>query len=314
MKPKEDAKTLDTIGARAEIVFDKNEMIPTNIHTNTLDAVAPQSQLLTATANESNVTLNWSGQDDPNGAGIDFYTIYLSTDGTNFSVFKDKTKRTDTTFAIPSQATYCFFVLATDIVGNAESLRPDASKCVVVSGAVPVTWLYFNGKNKGTDNVLTWATATEQNSNRFEVERSLTGNDFSKIGSVPASGNSTSTRDYTYTDRNIDKLNSAIMYYRLKQIDDDNKFSYSNIVRLSYNEETASKIIVYPNPTNGQITLSVNDPKLIGTWVSVFDNAGRLVTRIKINTPTLGINLSKYTNGVYILKLQNNQTLRVVKQ
>ncbi len=40
------------------------------------------------------------------------------------------------------------------------------NQCVFVGGVVPVTWLYFNGKNDGTDNILNWATATEQNSNR----------------------------------------------------------------------------------------------------------------------------------------------------
>ena len=161
--------------------------------------------------------------------------------------------------------------------------------------------------------MLTWATASEQKSNRFEIERSLTGNDFSKIGSLKVSGNSTSTQDYTYTDRNIDKLNSTIMYYRLNQIDRNNKSDYSNIVRLTYKEEVESKVIVYPNPTDGQITLSFSDKKLIGTYVSVYDDAGRLITRVKINALTQGIDLNKYLNGIYILKLHNSQVLRVIK-
>lgn len=313
MVPKEDAQTLDTIGAKAEIVFDKNEMIPTNVHTNTLDAVAPQSQLTSATVADNKLTLTWNGQDDPNGSGLNFYTLYISSDGTNFSVFKDRTKRTDTTFTLPPLNTYCFFVLATDSVGNTEALRQGVNQCAFIGGVVPVTWMYFNGKNQGTDNVLTWATASEQNSNRFEIERSLTGNDFSMIGSVKAAGNSNSTSDYSYTDRNIDLLNSTTMYYRLKQFDNNEKFSYSNIVRLSYKEEVASKIIVYPNPTDGQITLSFSDKKLIGTWISVYDDAGRLVTQVRISAMTQGLNLGKYVNGIYLLKFQNNQTVRVIK-
>ena len=91
IKPKQNAVTLDTIAAKAEIIFDSNEPIPTNVHTNTIDAVAPQSQLLSATvAPDFKLTLTWAGSDDTNGSGIGYYTIYVSTDEVNYTVFKDR--------------------------------------------------------------------------------------------------------------------------------------------------------------------------------------------------------------------------------
>ena len=315
IKPKQNAVTLDTIAAKAEIIFDSNEPIPTNVHTNTIDAVAPQSQLLSATvAPDFKLTLTWAGSDDTNGSGIGYYTIYVSTDEVNYTVFKDRTQRTDTTFSLPPFANYCFFILATDRVGNAEQLRPNQNQCVFVGGVVPVTWLYFNGKNEGTDNILNWATATEQNSNRFEIERSLTGNNFSKIGTVAAAGNSATARSYNYTDGKIDRLNSNVFYYRLKQINNNNQFSYSNIVRLNYNKTVVEKTIVYPNPTSGQVTVSLGSDKLIGTWLSVYDEAGKLVSKIKIKAQNQVVDLSQFVNGIYLIKLQNKEALRIIKQ
>lgn len=315
IKPRQDAETLDSIAAKAEIVFDSNELIPTNVHTNTIDAVAPQSQLLSATTgSDFKVTLTWTGLDDTNGCGIDYYTIYVTTDEVNYTIFKDKTKRTDTTFSLPPFANYCFFILATDKVGNTEELRPNQNQCVFVGGVVPVTWLYFNGKNEGTDNILNWATATEQNSNRFEIERSLTGNNFSKIGSMAAAGNSATARSYNYTDKNIDRLSSSVFYYRLKQIDNNNQFSYSNIVRLNYNKSVVEKTIVYPNPTSGQVMITLGSEKLIGTWLSVYDEAGKLVSKVKIKAQNQPVDLSQFVNGIYLIKLQNKETLRIIKQ
>ncbi len=315
IKPREDAETLDSIAAKADIVFDSNEKIPTNVHTNTIDAVAPQSQLLAATTgSDFKVTLTWTGLDDTNGSGIDYYSIYVTTDDVNYTVFKDKTKRTDTTFSLPPFANYCFFILATDRVGNTEELRPNQNQCVFVGGVVPVTWLYFNGKNEGIDNILNWATASEQNSDRFEIERSLTGNNFTKIGSVAAAGNSATARSYSYTDPKINRLNSTVFYYRLKQINNNNQFSYSNIVRLNYNVKAAEKTIVYPNPTSGQITITLGSEKLIGTWLTVYDEAGKLVSKIKIKSQNQAVDLSQFVNGIYLIRLQNNEVLRIIKQ
>lgn len=97
-KPITSALTLDTIGARAFIVFDQNDVIPTNIHTNTIDAFAPVSHMNVIPATSNPITLSWTGADDTNGCGIDYYTIYVSTDQVNYSVLIPRISSTDTTF------------------------------------------------------------------------------------------------------------------------------------------------------------------------------------------------------------------------
>ena len=314
IKPKQNALTLDTIGAHADIVFDDNDTIPTNIHTNTIDAFAPTSHMNPISAMTNPITLSWTGIDDTNGCGIDYYTIYASTDGVNFSVFIPRISSNDTTFILPPDSTYCFFVLATDRVGNKETLRPGEIKCTSVGPPLPVTWLYFRGKTVAKNNLLDWATASEQNSKQFDVERSLNGTSFSKIGFVNAAGNSTQTKTYQYTDRDIDRLNSEYMFYRLKQIDISGNFKYSNIVRLRYNEKNTARTVVYPNPTRGSVSILIGDNSLIGTVAVLYDINGRLLENIKISASSQAVDLSMYTNGIYFIKLTNNEVLKIVKQ
>jgi len=315
IKPVLNAQTLDSIAAKADIIFDENESILTNIHTNTLDAVAPTTDIISIdVTNQNKVTMSWVASDDAGGVGIDYYSIYIATDEVNYSLLFPEVRRTDTSFLLPPGGNYCFFVLATDRVGNTETLIPGNIQCKSIGSILPVTWLSFTGENKDKDNILQWATASEQNTTEFEIERSLTGDNFKRIASVRAAGNSSETTRYIYRDRRIDQLNSDVMYYRLKQVDKNNKFSYSGVVKLKYSMEQNKPSIVYPNPTPGLITVVSHDPLLIKTEAVITDINGRMVKRFMIKAPTQQIDLSSQPNGIYIIKLANNEILKVMKR
>lgn len=316
VKPVTDARTLDSVLAKADIVFDQNEIIPTNIEHNIIDAVAPSAQMSPLAATyDHEITLSWSGQDDPNGSGVQYYTLYISTDGINFSILKDKMTRTDTTFTGPGEQTYYFFVLATDSVGNVAEMDPSGvrSAYLGIGGAVPLNWLYFQGRTKGTDNQLEWATANERNTREFRVERSFDARNYVEIGVVKAAGNTTGNTSYSYTDHGIDKLGESDMYYRLAQVDMDGNTRYSTVVRLNYQGVTAGKTIVYPNPTRGQIVVVPGDRSLIGSMAEVYDEAGKLLQTVKITSLHQQFDLGKYTNGIYFIRLANKEVLRVMK-
>ncbi len=103
-----------------------------------------------------------------------------------------------------------------------------------VTNALPVTLLNFSGEVNGKQNWLHWATASEENNTGFEVQRSNDGYSFNKVGFVntkAANGNSDLKLNYDFSDIGFASTN----YYRLKQIDKDGKFSYSNIVVLKDN-------------------------------------------------------------------------------
>ena len=72
--------------------------------------------------------------------------------------------------------------------------------------------------------------------------------------------------------------------------------------------------IVYPNPTNSSVTITVGDDKLIGTEAVLSDVNGRILQRIKITATSQFINMDRLVNGIYFIRLTNNETLKVVKQ
>jgi len=315
IKPRSTAQTLDTIGAKADIIFDANEVIPTNVETNTIDAYAPTSHMGILPSNSNNpVTLTWGGVDDLHGCGLKYYTLYVSNDGINFSILRSGITRTDTTFNGAPDKHYYFFILATDSVGNTEVLRPGEITSTYIGATLPVTWLYFTGVTKQKNNILSWATANEKNTREFKVERSFDGSSFSTVGTVAASGNATATHNYQFTDYNIDKLKAGVMYYKLKQVDTDNHFKYSSVIRLTYQETGSRKSIVYPNPTPGTVHITIGDRKLLGSQAILVDQNGRVLLSQKIVSETQAINLGNFPNGIYYIRLSNKEVLKVLKQ
>ena len=125
IKPITSAQTLDTIGARAFIVFDENEVIPTNIHTNTIDAVAPTSSInaLPDLTPDTEIQLTYTGTDDPNGSGVKSYSIYVADDNGPPELYLSNINVTDTAFNGIAEHTYKFYITATDTAGNVEELH-----------------------------------------------------------------------------------------------------------------------------------------------------------------------------------------------
>ncbi|MEP1096565.1 MAG: T9SS type A sorting domain-containing protein [Cyclobacteriaceae bacterium] len=115
------------------------------------------------------------------------------------------------------------------------------------ASVLPVELIYFSGEALDNEVNLSWATATELNNDRFEIEHSLDGITFEKISEVAGNGTTSNEIEYAFTDS---KPAFGVNYYRLKQVDYDGAFEYSNIVRI-VNDFVRKEISVttYPNPT-----------------------------------------------------------------
>ncbi len=125
--------------------------------------------------------------------------------------------------------------------------------------ALPVELTAFDASWLGESAYLTFSTASEHNNNRFEIERSLDGQWWGKepIGIVLGAGTTQTPRDYTFIDPKTPQAN--IVYYRLKQVDDNGQFEYSNIVPLrkgGYNDMNP-RVEMYPNPFRGSSYLTI---------------------------------------------------------
>jgi hypothetical protein len=185
------------------------------------------------------------------------------------------------------------------------------------STVLPVQLVQFlASKNPDASVKLSWSTAQEINSSSFEVERSADQGSWDKIGSVAAKGYSSITTDYSFTDRFPLSGNG---YYRLKMIDLDGKFKYSNTLVVS-SDKDSRPLVIYSNPFSDQIRMKVNVSKAQNLSLTVSDMLGKTYLKQSYNAQA-GENLINMVpagaaSGVYILHIQGStyeQTVKLVK-
>ena len=170
---------------------------------------------------------------------------------------------------------------------------------------LPLNLLSFSGTRRNTVNQLTWATDNEINTKEFAVERSNDGNTFSKIATINANGSG--ANNYNYND--VYKFDGRV-FYRLKMIDNDGSFTYSNIIFLT--AENKQIITLYPNPSKDYTTLHVSN-NLLNTKATLTDISGKILQVITIAQAFTNINLAGYASGLYLIKLENGEVVKLIK-
>jgi uncharacterized protein (DUF2141 family) len=182
----------------------------------------------------------------------------------------------------------------------------------VASAPLPVELTDFTATPNGHAAVrLAWATASEKNSARFEVERSLDGRSFGHVGSVPGAGSSSTPRTYTYLDALtlLPASSPTLLYYRLRQVDQDGTASYSPV--RTVRQAGGGALLAYPVPARvGQALVVAGLPGMAP--LALHDALGRrvaLATAGPDGTATLTLPAG-LASGVYVLH-SGGQALRV---
>ncbi|MFD2245705.1 T9SS type A sorting domain-containing protein [Pontibacter ruber] len=198
--------------------------------------------------------------------------------------------------------------LAIDDVSLAWSVNPSGP------GILPVELVQFSATKLQKAVELHWRTASEDNNDHFAVERSRDGKLFEEIGRVAGKGNSKVLSTYTFTDN---KPFGSTSYYRLKQVDTDGTFAYSNAVavEMSYTSETVK---VYPTLTADFLQVELNHQQR-SSKLMVVDEQGKLVLeRVLSETQSINqVDVRQLHSGMYVLILQTGKetvaTSRFVK-
>ena len=163
---------------------------------------------------------------------------------------------------------------------------------------LPVELAAFTATASGPSAVrLAWATASEKNSQQFEVERSLEGTSFGHIGTMAAAGSSSSARSYELLDGKL-PTGATLLYYRLRQVDLDGTFSYSPVRTVALTG-VAAGLVLYPNPAHGGAATITG--ALPGMVVTVYDVLGRPVlsaTADATGTAALALPAGSYPVGL----------------
>lgn len=170
------------------------------------------------------------------------------------------------------------------------------------STQLPVKLTYFTAKRVENRSQLNWGTSLEIDNDRFEVERSADAISFELLGTVKGAGNTTAPQTYQlYDEAPLQGWN----YYRLKQVDFDSKFEYSNTVALYFDGENFS-IVIYPNPAKGKFTLvSVGEANVFDA--AIFNTIGQEIRKVKTGEVN---SVEDLAAGHYFIKIKaDNQII-----
>ena len=205
--------------------------------------------------------------------------------------------------------------LDADIVWNVTASRWEISFDVTgfsgffvktAASVLPLRIINFTGTKQANANALNWLTADEINTNQFELERSTDGRSYNTIALIKANGNG--SNNYSYTDNTA----TAMCWYRLKIMDTDGRFTYSNIVKL--NSLHSNNISVYPNPVQELFTIQGIDRSMLKTTVQLVDATGKLIKNIVITATVQQVNIDNLNKGIYFLRFNNGSVIKVIKE
>lgn len=178
-----------------------------------------------------------------------------------------------------------------------------------ISPILPVELLFFKAIQQNEKVLLAWATASEIDNDYFDIEYSMNGHDFEKIGRIEGNGSISEYSNYNFTHKTpINGHN----YYRLKQVDFDGQSTYSSIqiVKMSSEDKDKINIELFPNPTyNGIINLKLSQS---GQYkITVINTLGQIVLNDEFNGQNASFSLSTFHKGIYFIRTENQQSLEV---
>jgi hypothetical protein len=169
---------------------------------------------------------------------------------------------------------------------------------------LPVTYTYFNARKVNNDAVLSWETATEINSDYFEIQTSADGKSFTALGRLKAAGNSSTPKSYSYVDRNI---TIGDHFYRLKQVDRDGKSEYSTVRLVENNTiDNGKGLLIAPNPASDNIHINLgrsNEVKALNIYT--VDGKKVFTKNLTAEESETSVSTAIFQAGTYIAELRS---------
>lgn len=191
---------------------------------------------------------------------------------------------------------------------GAEDLTP-GSVTIPYFSILPVQLVSFTGTAVRNQVALNWKTASEQSLQQFDVQWSTDGINWQVISVVAARGGAGGSADYAATHT----LSNGVNYYRLKMVDIDGRFTYSNVLRMKLGGQ--SDILIYPNPASDKIT--INMPAAGASKVTIYDVTGHSMYTREMQGNYFTIPVDRLPAGIYTVQViqdGNTFTQKLVKK
>ncbi len=167
---------------------------------------------------------------------------------------------------------------------------------------------------------ISWSTASELNNKEFKVLKSTDGVDFTEIGTLNGNGTTNQTHNYHFDDFNVQP--DVLYYYKLKQIDFDNTYSFTNIVSAKLNNSDQFSISdIYPNPSTNQAYINIYVPNADALTYAFYNALGQVIKSKDIQLQKgynkIELNNTDLAKGTYIVRFNyadNTTTKKLIKQ
>jgi hypothetical protein len=184
-------------------------------------------------------------------------------------------------------------------------------------GSVPVELISFNANYYDSKVNLEWITATETNNQGYEIQRKQENSEWENIGFIEGYGTTTEQKEYSYID-DISSVQSSVLVYRLKQIDFNGSFEYSEVVELETMPTKFELSQNYPNPFNPSTTIRFSLPEETHLKINVYNMLGEHVETLAEGTYEAGnykvnFDASDLSSGAYIYRIESDAFVQVKK-
>jgi Secretion system C-terminal sorting domain len=175
------------------------------------------------------------------------------------------------------------------------------------AGNLPVKLLSFGGSRKNeTTDMLVWQVADEINMKYYEVQISDNGYDFKTTGTVAISNSSSNNKTYEFTNT---ITSSSVNFYRLKMINMDGSFAYSNILKLSNKQKNINTLDVMPNPAKANLFVHITSAQAHSSTIEIINLLGQIIFKKYVQTikgvNSIPVDVSNLPRGVFFLKVED---------
>ena len=204
-------------------------------------------------------------------------------------------------------------IVTTDCGSATANLSFEVAEDCGFINPLPVELISFDGAATSQGIALNWATASEKNNDRFEVQRSQDGRNFETVGTVKGNGSASNRNDYSFLDK---AAKNGLNYYRLRQVDFNGEFEFSKVLAIDTKMGAANSVTLYPNPaTDGNFNVRMT-PTKEATNIQIMDISGKVlmnksvnnVSELSINGKALGMKA-----GMYLISVKTGNNVTVEK-
>ena len=179
------------------------------------------------------------------------------------------------------------------------------TRIFAMNSSLPVELLTFTARPINDNIHLEWETASELNNEGFYVQKSADGNDWKNLTFISGHHTTISKKSYDFIDRDV---LSGPNYYRLKQVDFDGKFDFSNVVIVDMSDRNSS-IMLFPNPVSEELFISTT----YDVDVDIYNTLGQKINCLQISGEK-SFDMSNLRAGVYVLQFSNGIVKQVIKE